>query len=437
MNEAVSMNNSGRYKKSYKLWEKANKLLLNGVLTLSKSPLGIGYGTCPVFAEKAKGAYFWDSDGNRYIDYPLALGPIILGHAYDEVDKAVKKQMSKGILYSLSNNAEVELAELLCDIVPSAERVRFLKSGSEAMSAAVRIARAYTGKEIVAVCGYHGWHDWTIARTIKNAGVPKALNNLVFEFKYNDIESLIKIFDTNPGKVAAVILEPVGMYLPKENFLEEVALVAKKNNALLIFDEIITGFRLDLGGAQKYFSVTPDLSAFGKAMANGYPISAVVGKREIMNAVEEKVFISSTYGGELLSIAAAIKTIDILKKRKVNEYILSLGLKLKQGLNDAAKESGIDVMCEGMVHKTFLVFKEAAGVSEELLETVFRQECLVRGVFLGYGHFISFSHTPKDIDHSIAVASEVLGIIKNALKHGNVESLLKGKVAIDVLPKRY
>lgn len=431
------MNNSSRYKKSYELWEKANKLLLNGVLTLSKSPIGIGYGAVPVFVQRAKGAYFWDSDGNRYIDYPLALGPIILGHAYNEVDQAVKKQMAKGILYSLSSNLELELAELLCDIIPSAEKVRFLKSGSEAMSAAVRIARAHTGKEVVAVCGYHGWHDWTIARTAKNAGVPKVLNSLVLEFNYNDIDSLTKIFDENPGRVAAVILEPVGMYIPKDNFLEKVALVVKKNNALLIFDEIITGFRLDLGGAQKYFSVTPDLSVFGKAMANGYPISAVVGKQKIMDAVSEKVFISSTYGGELLSIAAAIKTIDILRKRKVNEYILSLGKKLKDGLNNAAKEGGINAVCEGMAHKTFLVFGETAGIQDKLLETVFRQECLARGVFLGYGHFISFSHTLKDINYSINVAFDVFSIIKKALELGKVESLLKGRVAVDVISKRY
>lgn len=425
-----------RYKKSYQLWEKANKLLLNGTLTLSKSPVAIGYGSCPVFAERAKGAYFWDSDGNKYVDYPLALGPVILGHAYDEVDNAVKKQMSKGFLYSLSNKAELTLAELLVNIIPSAEKVRFFKSGSEAMSAAVRVARAYTGKEVVAVCGYHGWHDWTIARALRNAGVPKCLEELVFEFKYNDIGSLDRIFAENPGKVAAVIMEPVGMYAPKDNFLEEVAALVKKNRALLIFDEIITGFRLHLGGAQQFFSVTPDLSAFGKAMANGYPISALVGKKEIMDSVQNDVFISSTYAGDLLAISAALKTIEIIKKRKVNSYILSLGQKLKDGLNQVIKDNGIDAACEGLPHKTFLVFKDTAGVSAKVIETIFRQECFARGIFLGYGQFISFSHTEKDIRVSIEAAKEALGVIKKGLYRGSLGTLLKGKVAVDVL-KRY
>ena len=429
-------NNDRKYRKSYQLWEKANALLMDGVLTLSKSPEGMGIGCCPVFAKRAKGAYFWDCDGNRYIDYPLALGPIILGHAYDEVDNVVKKQMKNGLLYSLSNSAELDLAESLCGLIPSAEKVKFLKTGSEAMSAAVRVARAYTGREIVAVCGYHGWHDWTIVRSAKNAGVPKALNDLVFEFTYNEIESLNKIFVEHPGKVAAVVLEPVGMYPPKDDFLKKVATLTKKNNALLIFDEIITGFRLDLGGAQSFFSVTPDLSVFGKAMANGYPISAFVGKKEIIDAVSDKVFISSTYAGDLLAITAAIKTIEILKKKKVNKYILSLGQKLKDGLNFVLNENQINGACEGLPHKTFLVFDDASGVSGKLVETIFRQVCLAKGVFLGYGHFISFSHTEKDIDFSLNVAAQALEVIKGALNRGDLESLLKGKVAIDVL-KRY
>jgi glutamate-1-semialdehyde aminotransferase len=288
----------------------------------------------------------------------------------------------------------------------------------------------------VAVCGYHGWHDWTIIRTTRNAGVPKALSSLIFEFKYNDIESLGKIFSENPGKVAAVILEPVGMYPPKDDFLAKVAKMTKKNNALLVFDEVITGFRLHLGGAQSFFSVTPDLSAFGKSMANGYPISAFVGRREIMEAVEDKVFISSTYGGDLMSISAALKTIEILKKYKVNKYILALGQRLKNGLAGAIKENRIDALCEGMNHKTFLVFKDMGGVPKKMIETIFRQECLARGVFLGYGHFISFSHTEKDIDFSIGVASDVLGAMRKAIDQGNIKSMLKGGVAADVF-KRY
>jgi len=428
--------NNKRYKKSYQQWKRANSLILNGVSTLSKSPVYITFGASPVFAERAKGAYFWDIDGHRYIDYPLALGPIILGHAYDEVDREVIKQMSKGFLYSLSGKRELELAEMLCDIIPSAEKVRILKSGSEATSAAVRIARAFTRREIVAVCGYHGWHDWTIARTNRNEGIPASLSRLAYEFEYNNIESLQKVFEHNPNKVAAVILEPVGMQEPKDDFLHKAANLAKKNGALLIFDEVITGFRLSLGGAQSYFSITPDLSVFGKAMANGYPISAVVGKKNIMDTIENRVFISSTFSGDLLSISAAIKTIKILKKKKVNNYILALGQLLKAGLNNAIAQNGIKAECVGMPHKTFLVFQDMEGISSRIIETIFRQECLARGAFLGYGHFISFSHTEKDITYSINVAASVLNIIRNALKQNKMLSLLKGKLSNEVF-KRY
>jgi glutamate-1-semialdehyde aminotransferase len=266
--------------------------------------------------------------------------------------------------------------------------------------------------------------------------VPGSLKKLIFEFEYNNLGSLQKIFEENPRKVAAVILEPVGIYAPQDNFLTEVAKLTRKNGALLIFDEIITGFRLSLGGAQSYFSVTPDLSAFGKAMANGYPISVLVGKKEIMDSVENKVFISSTYGGDLLSITAAIKTIKILQEKKVNDYILALGQRLKDGLNAVIQEHKINAQCEGMPHKTFLIFGDTGGVSGNMVETLFRQECLARGVFLGYGHFICFAHKPKDIKYTLDTAVCVFGIVRRALNRGNLPVLLKGKLASDVF-KRY
>jgi len=421
---------------SKSMWKKANKLILNGVQTYSKSPIYIASEAYPIFVDRGKGAYIWDLDGNRYIDYPLALGPVILGYSYEEINSAVKKQIDKGILFSFSNPLEIELAELLCDCIPSAEKVRFFKSGSEAISAAVRIARAYTENEVVAVCGYHGWHDWTVVRTTRNAGVPSCLNSLIYEFEYNNIDSLQNIFDKYYKKVAAVIIEPVGMYPPKNNFLEKVATITRKNNALLIFDEIITGFRLSVGGAQSYFSIKPDLSAFGKAMANSYPISAVVGNNEIMKSVEDKIFISSTYGGDLMSISAALKTISILKEKKVNDYIVNLGQHLKDGLNDAIFKYNIKATCEGMPHKSFLIFNDAEGVSSKTIETYFRQICLKNGVFLGYGHFVSFSHTEDDIKHSIDIACQAFDKIKEALQKGLLSSLLKGIPAKDVF-RRY
>lgn len=425
-----------RYKRSYELWGRAPDLLLNGVVTLSKSPVHVALGACPVYVERAKGAYFWDCDGNRYIDYVMALGPILLGYANEAVDGAVKRQMEKGFLYSLSSPLEHELAELLCEIIPSAEKVKFVKSGSEAMSAAVRVARAYTGREVVAVCGYHGWHDWTVCRTARNAGVPASLSSLIHEFKYNDLGSLLAILKRHPGQVAAVILEPVGMYAPEDDFLNMVAQAARENGALLIFDEIITGFRLSPGGVQSYFGVTPDLSAFGKAMANGYPISVLVGKKEIMNEVEERVFISSTFGGDLLAIAAALETIRIVQKENVTQYILGLGRQLQEGLNRLITEYDVPGSCEGLPHKTFLVFGDVGEISGKMIQTLFRQECLARGVFLGYGHFMSYAHTELDIQQSLDVAEEVFQLIRDALNSGNLPSLLRGPVAQEVF-KRY
>jgi len=411
-------------------------VILNGVQTLSKSPIHIAYGACPIYVERAKGAYFWDCDGNRYIDYPLALGPIVLGHAYDTVDRAVKKQMKNGSLYSLSSQKEIDLAEILCSMIPSAEKVKFLKSGSEAMSAAVRVARAYTQKQHLAVCGYHGWHDWTVCRTTRNAGVEGTAHNLIHEFSYNDINSLLKIFEQFPDQLAAVILEPVGMYAPEYNFLKNVAKLTKEHGALLIFDEIITGFRLSPGGAQEYFSVIPDLSAFGKAMGNGYPISALVGKREILDEVEEKVFISSTYGGDLLAITAAIETLTIITNENVVGHLHALGKDLQNGLGSLIKENNVSGSCEGLPHKTFLVFNDADQVSGKIIQTLFRQESFERGVFLGYGHFISYSHTKKDIRDTLNIASDVFNIISDSLKDDTTASLLKGPIAEEVF-KRY
>jgi glutamate-1-semialdehyde 2,1-aminomutase len=424
------------YLQSEQLRRRAEALLMNGVGTLSKSPRHICPGCCPSFVARAKGAYFWDVDGNRYIDYPLALGAVVLGYAYDEVDDAVKRQMQSGFLYSLSSPLELELAEILCQVIPAAEKVRFFKSGSEAMTAAVRVARAFTGREKVAVCGYHGWHDWTIARGARRTGIPVALRDLIFEFKYNDLASVEAILAENYGEIAALILEPVGMYAPENSFLEKLADLARKAGALLIFDEVITGFRMHLGGAQAYFGVTPDLAAFGKAMANGYPLSAFVGKKDIIDAVQDQIFVSSTFSGDLLAISAALKTIEILRQNQVNAYIMDLGQELKDGLNKIITDLGLPFTCEGMPHKTFLIFHDHGETPAKLIETVFRQECLRRGVFLGYGHFTSYSHTLDDMRQSLNVAAEVFHLIKQTLKSGSLAEILEGEVAEDVF-KRY
>ena len=283
-------------KRSHDLKAKAKRLIPSCTQTFSKGPTQFVQGAAPVFIARGQGSHVWDVDGNEYIDYPMALGPVILGHNYPAVTKAVSKQLQEGTIFSLPHPLEIEVAEILVEIIPSAEMVRFGKNGSDATSGAVRLARAYTGRDLIACCGYHGWHDWYIGATSRNRGVPEAVRRLTIPFEYNNIEDLRRIFEDHPGNVAAVIMEPVGITEPKNEFLPQVRELTQREGALLIFDEVVTGFRIALGGAQEYFGVAPDLTCLGKAMANGYPLSAVVGRREIMELFDE-IFFSFTFGG--------------------------------------------------------------------------------------------------------------------------------------------
>jgi len=273
------------FTRSLEMFEKTKRVIPSCTQTFSKGWTQYPFGVSPIFLKKAEGCFVWDVDGNKFIDWPMALGPVILGHNYPPVNEAVKKQMDKGIAFSLPHCKEAELAEKLCDIIPCAEMVRFGKNGSDATSGAVRAARAYTGRDIVACCGYHGWQDWYIGTTTRNLGVPQVVREQTVTFEYNNIVSLERLFDLYPGKIACVILEPVGLVPPEDNFLEKVNEIAHKNGALVIYDECWTGFRWALGGAQEYFGVTPDLACFGKALGNGFPISAVVGVRDVMEVL--------------------------------------------------------------------------------------------------------------------------------------------------------
>ena len=289
-----------RYEKSEKHLKRAEKTIPLGSQTFSKSRTQYPIGISPLYATKAKGCHFWDLDGNKYLDLVSALASVTIGYSDKRVDSAVKKQMRSGVSFSLPGVLEAEVAEMICDFVPCADMVRFSKNGSDATSAAVRLARAYTGRTHIAVCGYHGWQDWFIGSTTRNKGVPKAVSDLTHVFKYNDLASLEKIFADNID-IACVVMEPMNSVYPEPGFLKGVQEITKKFGAILVFDETITGFRYSAGGAQELFGVIPDLSTFGKGIANGFPLSAVVGRREIMMEMEN-VFLSGTFGGELLSL---------------------------------------------------------------------------------------------------------------------------------------
>jgi len=417
-----------KLKKSKALLKRSAKFIPGCSQTFSKAPSQFVQGVSPAFLEKGKGSHVWDVDGNEYIDYAMALGPVILGHNDPTVTSAVKRSMGQGATFSLPHRSETELAELICRIIPCAEMVRFGKNGSDATTAAVRVARAYTRRDKIACCGYHGWHDWYIATRTMNEGVPREVRKLSFTFEYNRIETLKKIFNENKKEVACVIMEPTGVVAPDDDFLQKVKEVTHKNGALLIFDEVVTGFRFSLGGAQEYFNVIPDLGCFGKAMGNGFPISAVAGKKEIMKLFE-KVFCSFTFGGELMSITAAISTINKMKDKNVIPYIWEQGRKIKDGYNVLASEYGLGqhTQCIGFPPRTVTTFKNRKGDEDIILKSLFQQECIKRGVLFTGGHNISYSHTNKDIEYTLHVYRIAMEIIKSAVKNNSARELLEGE----------
>lgn len=421
---------------SWALKERACAVIPGGSQTFSKGPTQFVQPVAPTFLKRGQGCRVWDVDGNEYVDFCMALGPIILGYNDPVVQEAVARQMKDGVSFSLPHPLEVELAELLIQIIPSAQMVRFGKNGSDATSGAVRLARAYTGRDIIACCGYHGWQDWFIGTTTRNKGVPLAVRNLTLPFEYNKIDPLKQIFAEHPRKIAAVILEPMGVEEPRDNFLAQVRELTRKEGALLIFDEVLTGFRFALGGAQEYFGVTPDLSCFGKALANGYPLSAVVGPREIMKGFEE-VFFSFTFGGEALSLAAAVATIRQMQKLNVVAHLWQQGEKLRDGVRVLARQWGLGrfVACVGLSPRSAFVFKDEAGRESLLMKSLFQQECLKRGVLFTGVQNICYAHGDADCDEALRVYRTAFEVLALALERKDWAKKLEGEPVQPVFRK--
>lgn len=416
---------SNRYEKSTEFLTRAEATIPIGSQTFSKSRTQYPVGISPLFATRAKGPYVWDLDGNRYIDLVSNLAAITLGYRNKKVDSAVRKQMSLGNGFSLPGTLETVVAEKITSLVPSAEMVRFGKNGTDATSAAIRLARAYTGRDYVAVCGYHGWQDWFIGSTSRNKGVPKKTSALTLTFKYNDIKSLDRLFSKHPNGIAAVILEPMTNEFPENKFLEKTKKLCQKYGAVLIFDETITGFRFSKGGAQEVFQVTPDLSTFGKGIANGYPLSVVCGKREIMKEMEH-IFFSGTFGGELLSLAAANAVLNMHLKDEVSPKLIQYGGNLATELDRLVKETGMSSFLEIKGHPTwkFLSWKETNGYLIEVLKTFFMQEMFRRDVLILGTHNVSLSHTTAIQRSVIRVYEEVLSIMATHISEGNLREKL-------------
>ena len=410
---------SERYARSEALLARALETIPLGTQTFSKSRTQYPHGVSPYYLTRGRGAHVWDADGHEYVDYIMSLCAVTLGYGDPEVTAAVKAQLEDGVILSLPHPLEIEVAERIVEMVPCAEKVRFGKNGSDATSGAVRVARAFTGRDRVAACGYHGWQDWSIGATARNLGVPRATRDLTHTFTYNDLDSLDRLFAAHPGEFACVILEPMNVAFPKPGFLEGLAERTRAHGALLVFDETITGFRYANGGAQELFGVTPDLATFGKGLANGYPVSAVAGRADVMKLMEE-VFFSFTFGGELLSLAAAAATLDKLRREPVVATIAERGETILARTRElvAKHDCGAFLSLSGHPAWSFLIMTDAGKCTMWELKTLFEQEMFARGV-LAYGtHNLSYAHGDAEIATLLGAYDEVFPILRRAVDGG-------------------
>jgi glutamate-1-semialdehyde 2,1-aminomutase len=426
-----------RYKKSEEFLKRALNTIPLGSQTFSKSKAALPFGVSPYFVDHAKGSRFWDIDGNEYLDFVNALCCVTLGYCDPDVDDAVKMQMESGVTFSLPHRLEAEVAEVLVDMIPCAEMVRFAKNGTDVTSAAIRIARAYTGRNRVAVCGYHGWQDWYIGSTARNLGVPLAVQELSHTFKYNDFFSLHELFKKYPNEFAAVILEPMNVEYPRDNFLENIRELTKLNGALLIFDETITGFRYSNGGAQELFGVVPDLATFGKGIANGYPLSALVGRTEFMKVIED-IFFSGTFGGETLSLAAAKAVLTKISQYPVLLAMRKHGEMLIEGVKTLIQELNLDRVIGIVGHPTwsFIVFKDNSTFTSLEIKTFFIQEVFKRGIYTLGSHNLSYAHSENDISILLSCYRDVFIKIASNLSNGNLRDKLECDTLVPIFKVR-
>jgi glutamate-1-semialdehyde aminotransferase len=406
--------------KSLELFDEAKKLIPGGVLGARK-PGDFIEGEYPIFLESGKGCRLLDVDGNEYIDFLCGYGPIILGYREEEVDEAVIRQIrDKGFCFTLTQPYQNRLAEKLKEHVPSAERSIFLKTGSDGTTASIRIARAYTGRIKVMRCGYHGWHDWSVEM---KGGIPEKLYEDVHEFRYNELTQLEDLMAKYGDLTAAIIMTPFGhpnhqkMETPAPGFLEGVKEIAARYGTVLIFDEVRTNFRLSMGGAQELYAVTPDLSVLGKGMANGYAISAVSGKDEVMMAAASKLFISSTFFPNSDGYVAALKTIEILERENVIEKIWEKGGRFLKRVRDIVDKHDAGAEVTGVAPMFYITFKRDEAATHRARRDDFYTQLIRRGIFLHPHHhgYIAYRHTEEDLDATVEAIDEAMAYV--AEKH--------------------
>ncbi len=399
-------------KRGPKLWEKAKTIIPGGNQLLSKRGELFIPGLWPSYYKKAKGCEIWDLDDNRYFDFAgMGVTACVLGYADDDIDNAVKNAITNGSMGTLNSFEEVQLAEKLIELHPWAEMVRYARTGGEACAIAVRIARAASGKDHIAFCGYHGWHDWYLSANLSEdsnlneqllpgldtKGVPKGLKGTAHPFFYNNIDSFFDVFNKYGDDIGVIIMEPIREKPPKDNFLQEIRNFAKEKNVVLIYDEVTSGFHNNIGGIHLTLGVLPDICIFAKAMGNGYPISAIIGKKDIMD-VAQNTFISSTMWTERLGFAASLATIKKMQEQSVHKLLMQYGIKIKKGWSKAAKEAGVKIIISGLDSIPYFSFDYKNGI--ELL-TYFNQEMLDRGFLASGSTATTFAYTNKIIDNYI------------------------------------
>jgi len=440
----ADMKTRRRLERSEALRDRAHRLIPAGAHTYSKGDDQFP-ANAPGFIVRGSGARVWDPDGNEYVDWGMGLRAVILGHAYPRVVAAAREQLELGSNFVRPSPLEADLAERLVELIPSAEMVKLAKNGSDVTTAGVKLARAATGRDMVAVCADHPFFsvdDWFIGSTVVGAGVPKAVSDLTVSFRYNDLDSVNALFTANPGRIAAVILEPIAFERPADGFLEGLREICTREGAILIFDEMISGFRFGLRGAQQRFGVTPDLSTFGKGLGNGFSVAALVGRRDIMELgglrhTKERVFLlSTTHGGETHAIAAALATLAELEERDVATALTRTGAALLDGLRAIANDCGIadNVRLYGEPCSPALAILDRDGAPSAELRTLFMQEMVDEGVLIPY-IAPSFSHGPEELERTLEAARRALPVVAQALESG-VSGLLIGP-AVKPVFRRY
>jgi glutamate-1-semialdehyde 2,1-aminomutase len=422
------------------LYRKAKLLIPGGTQLLSKRPEMLLPEQWPAYYSRAKGAEVWDLDGNRYLDFSYSgIGACPLGYSDPDVDDAVREAIGNGSMCTLNCAEEVELAELLLEIHPWAELVRYARTGGEAMALAVRIARSATRREKIAFCGYHGWHDWYLAANLgtedrldghllpglQPQGVPRALQGTALAFNYNQLDELKRIAHTHGPDLAAVVMEPLRNQEPEDGFLEGVRSICGETGAALVFDEITSGWRLICGGAHLIYQVEPDMAVFAKGMSNGYPMAAIVGTGDIMRSAQNS-FISSTYWTERIGPTAALATIRKYRQKEVAEYLIALGGEVRKVWLKAAESASLPITVNGILplgHFTFV------SDNHQAIRTLFTQMMLERGFLASNAFYAMYAHTAEQVQHYASGVSEVFHEISRLVSSHSVEKSLHGPVA--------